>query len=223
MVMARKTRRGSAPESLASVVAKSIFRFTNSQWREIEKYSGLPSKARGDVEACVGLFRHFQAVIAARATQAELRKEINNLHRNAVRLLEDLKGLSPYAVAILWSPEEIVPDWADPRLDETKPPRLEAAISEVTQLVRWFRFATFQVRRKPGPTPENVRYLVGELDNILAQYTGRRISRSYKSTTAAFVQMVCKIAELTVGPGTIDAAMKHCITHRGRIHGENYD
>jgi len=212
--MVRKHPKGSVPASLAEVVAKSFFRFTDDQWRQIERLSGLPSKAREDVETRVGLFRHCQAVTATRPSQAELRQELGDLHRDAVRLQKRLEELSPWAKQIFWSPDELMPDWEDPRLSKTKPPRLKAAISAVTQLVRWFQFATPQARRQPGPNPENVRDLVNELDEILARYTGRHITRSYKSTAADYVTAICKIADPTLGAGTIEAAMKGCISAR---------
>jgi hypothetical protein len=68
---------------------------------------------------------------------------------------------------------------------------------------------------KRGPKSENVYWLVGNLDGIRAQFTGKKITRSYKdSDSVRYIKYVCKIADPSIERGTIDRAMKHRISHR---------
>ena len=95
--------------------------------------------------------------------------------------------------------------------------RLEAASRDISALTWWFRSAHNQVGwSKRGPHSEDAYWLVKSLDRILENFTGERISRSYKSESADYVRTVVKIADPKIGEGTIDAAMKACIYARGR-------
>ena len=94
--------------------------------------------------------------------------------------------------------------------------RLEAASHDISALTWWFRSAHNQVGwAKPGPHTKDAYWLVESLDRILENFTGKRISRSYKSTSADYVRKIIKIADPEIGSGTIDAAMKACIYGRG--------
>jgi hypothetical protein len=71
---------------------------------------------------------------------------------------------------------------------------------------------------KPGPKAGNVYWLVGNLDGIREQFTGKKITRSYKDELSKeFITYVCRIADPGIGDGTIDKAMKARITRRDRI------
>jgi hypothetical protein len=56
---------------------------------------------------------------------------------------------------------------------------------------------------------ENHRWLVGQLDGILAKWTGRHISRSYKNDDLQrFVKLCFAAADPNVGSGSIKKAIE---------------
>ena len=73
---------------------------------------------------------------------------------------------------------------------------------------------------KRGPKAENIRWLVGNLDGIREQFTGKKITRSYKDLASLeYITYVCKIADPSVGEGAILNAMRDRITKTGNHRG----
>ena len=74
-----------------------------------------------------------------------------------------------------------------------------------------------EIPRRPTRSRTNLDRLVAGLDAILEEYNGEGISRSNKrgrDSAMRFVVAVVRIADSTVGHGSLDEAMKSAISNR---------
>src|SRR5262249_5869520 len=127
-----------------------------------------------------------------------------------------------------YSPLDRLTDFAGPHQSEHLPPsvqsmvgldgrrRLSQALDVLLGLPKWFLVAAHRVEAgKRGPKAGNVYWLVGNLDGIREQFTGKKLTRSYKHPAAReYITYVCKIADPNIGKGTIDNAMEARIKRR---------
>jgi hypothetical protein len=97
--------------------------------------------------------------------------------------------------------------------------RLLQVLDVVLRLPKWLLVAAHRVEAdKGGPKAGSAYWLVGNLDGIREQFTGKRITRSYKDDlTKRYVTYVCRIADPDIGSGTIERAMKARIEKRRRV------
>jgi hypothetical protein len=87
----------------------------------------------------------------------------------------------------------------------------------VEQLRLWFENAARSLpaqSKGARKAAENHRWLVSGLDAILAEYTGRHLSRSKRDK--AYVELCFAAADPNVGPGSINEAMQASIRLRRR-------
>jgi hypothetical protein len=190
-------------------------RLTAEQWDEISKVSGIPNtidEARKSIEIAIGLFRQFQA--KSQLPAAKLRKEFRALAEMASNLdkrFSDLVDNNREAYTALVG--DLSAEAQRPMQDKRR--RLSQISNVLLGLPKWFSIAASRVKGdKRGPKSENVYSLVGHLDGIRAQFTGKKITRSYKDPNSVkYIKCVCKIADPNIESGTIDQAMKYRIQH----------
>ena len=143
---------------------------TNEHWNEISKLSGIPNgkeEARTSIEIALGLFRQFQATDACRMPAAKLRQRFRALAEEARSFYKRLSDLVDKRDAY----SALVGDLS------SAGPQLRI----LGGLPKWFLIAADRVKdEKTGPKSGNVYWLVGNLDGIRAQFTGKKITRSYK-------------------------------------------
>src|SRR5262245_6665556 len=211
------------------------------QWREVAKLSGIPegaNEARHHIETTIGIFRQFQASDLDEVPSAKIREELEAL-ANAARNLHDslskLVGVRDACTALtgapsFYSPLDRLTDFAGTHQSEQLPPsvqsivgldgrrRLSQALDVLLGLPKWFLVAAHRVEAaKRGPKAGNIYWLVSNLDGIREQFTGKKITRSYKDDASKkYIAYVCKIADPKIGVGTIDKAMKARIKRRRR-------
>jgi hypothetical protein len=185
-------------EPLASVDTGGAFprlRLTAEQWNEISKVSGIPNstkEARDSTEIALGLFRQFQATDSCRMRAAKLRQRFHALAEEArsfYKRLSDLVGNRDAYTALVGDLSS-----AEPQL------------RMLGGLPKWFLIAASRVKdEKRGPKSGHVYWLVGNLDGIRTQFTGKKITRSYKdSDSVEYIKCVCEIADPSIESGTID-------------------
>jgi hypothetical protein len=130
-------------------------------------------------------------------------------------------GVQPHVLAALMLPAVGADDMTavpSPRRRGSSTPTRDALtllyerVLTVEQLRLWFENAA---RSLPTDTTgahkaaENDRWLVGQLDGILAKCTGRHISRSYKNDDLKrFVKLCFAAADPNVGSGSIKKAIE---------------
>jgi hypothetical protein len=100
---------------------------------------------------------------------------------------------------------------------------LDERVLTVEQLRHWFENAA---RSLPAETrgahkaAENHQWLVGQLDAILAQFTGRQgrhISRTYKNDLQRYVELCFGVADPKVRSGSIHNAIKDYVALNPRL------
>ena len=184
-------------------------RLTEEQWTEIVHYSGLPDSVRPIIGRAIALYREYQASIDASMTAAKTRVELDRMSKDtaAVRTRLIKAMANPEARYALTVPIPLPNTIPEPRHEAHR--RLETVVAELQRISQWFGLARDRVtdtksgaKRRAAPTG----LLVHNLDQILTQFTGRRIKRSKKMRQ--YVRMVCEIADPNIGPGTIDEAIK---------------
>jgi len=184
------------------------FPLTDEQWRETAKLSGIPEgndDARHEIETRIGMFRESQASDLDRVTAATIRQELEALAVAAGDLRDRLSKLVevPNAYTALTM-----------QLDGQR--RLSQTLDTLFGLPKWLQVAKYAVKTdKRGPKAGNVYWLVGNLDGIREQFTGKTITRSYKDDgSKKYITYVCRIAHPHIGGGTIERAMKDRIKRR---------
>jgi hypothetical protein len=100
---------------------------------------------------------------------------------------------------------------------------LDERVLTVGQLRHWFENAA---RSLPAETrgahkaAENHQWLVGQLDAILAQFTGRQgrhISRTYKNDLQRYVELCFRVADPKLRSGSINNAIKDYVALNPRL------
>ena len=161
------------------------------------------------------MFRESQASDLDRVTPAEIRKQLKAQAKLAHDLYSGFSKLvdEPDAYTALTG-----------KLDERRrssdviDARRLSEVLDVLWYLDWLLSAALgRVEGgKRGPKAKNIYWLVGNLDGIREQFTGKRITRSYKDDlTKRYVTYVCRIADRDIGDGTIEKAMKDRIKRRG--------
>ena len=241
----RGARNHTAADVLAGVDQNRPFPrlpLTDEQWGEVARLSGIPEgadDARHHVETSLGMFRQFQASDLDRVTPAKIREELEalavfaqDLDSRLSKLLQERDAYNAMTgTASLYSPLDRLTDFAGPHRSEHLPSsvqsmtglegqrRLLQVLDAVLRLPKWLLVAAHRVEAdKRGPKAGSVYWLVGNLDGIREQFTGKRITRSYKDDlTKRYVTYVCRIADPDIGSGTIERAMKARIERRRRV------
>src|SRR5262249_57002748 len=192
----RRARNHSAADVLAGVDQDRPFpRFplTDEQWRKTAELSGIPEgahEARQHIETTIGMFRESQASDLDRVTPAEIRKQLKALAKLAHDLYSGFTNLvdEPDAYTALTG-----------KLDERRrssdvlDARRLSKVLDVLSYLDWLLSAARVEGGKRGPKAKDIYGLVGNLDGIREQFTGKRITRSYKDDlTKRYVTYVCK-------------------------------
>jgi hypothetical protein len=100
---------------------------------------------------------------------------------------------------------------------------LYGRVLTVEQLQLWFENAARSLRaeaRGAHKAAENHRWLVGQLDAILAQFTGRpgrQISRTFKNDLQRYVELCFGVADPKVRSGSINNAIKDYVALNPRL------
>lgn len=236
--MRKHTEQEDSADALAGVDQSRPFPrlpLKDDQWREIAKLSGIQEgadDARRHIETALGMFRQFRATDLDRMTSAKIGEELGSLADIARdldsrlnKLIEERDAFTALTGAPnLYSPLDRLTDLAGPRQSEHLPSSLEGqrrlsqVLDVLLRLPKWLLVAVDRVKAdKRGPKAGNVYWLVGNLDGIREQFTGKKITRSYKDDDVSrkYITYVCKIADPDIGDGTIDNAMKDRIKKTG--------
>jgi hypothetical protein len=213
---------------------------TDFQWREVCKLSGISEdadKARKSIEIALGMFRQFENDELRNRGAADIREELRRLAQDLKQLYERFAQLiesreaylaltaepepltSPARTAVIGVHQE---SSAGPEQHETVDDS-DARVSQTCDILlrapKWLLTAANQIKaEKRGPKAANAYWLVGNLDGIREQFTGKKITRSYKDPSSSeYVNYLCKIADPSVGPGTIQQAMRARIGQRNKL------
>jgi hypothetical protein len=198
---------------------------SDAQWSDIARYSDLPPEARPLIGNAIALFHQVEK--AGRFTSGRTRKQLRELREETLgvhtKLVEAMAN--PHAHFALTVPIPEPGTRPEPRLQAQR--RLEGHLDNLQRLARWFQLAEDRVdSMKPGANRKamNVHWLVGMLDTILKEHTGRKISRSIKrhNTTREYVSTVLKIADPKIRRGTIGRAMQERIKLREAIERHDH-
>ena len=239
----RRARNHPAADVLAGVDANwpfPRFRLTDEQWGDVAKLSEIPEgehDARHHIETTIGIYRQFQASDLDRVTPAEIRKELEalavlaqDLDSRLRKLVEERDAYNAMTGAAVYSPLDRLTDFAEPHQSDHLPSTVQSmtgldgqrglsqVLDVVLRLPKWLLVAAHRVEAdKRGPKAGNVYWLVGNLDGIREQFTGKKITRSYKDDhSKEYITYVCRIADPDIRDGTIENAMKHRIKRRDR-------
>jgi len=197
------------------------FRLSDHEWENIATFSNLPAAARPLVEDAIATFRSFETVL--RPTASETRKELKDLHKFAADFHWRMAKLvaNPFAHAaltIVESQERFPRRVVEMRMAEHL--RLASSLTILKALAEWLLIAGRRVpatKRGANRKALNVQWLVARLDVIREEFTGKKITRSNKrGATREYITAVCRIADPTIGPGTIDRAMQLRIRNNRR-------
>jgi hypothetical protein len=203
---------------------KQLRGMSNEQWNEIATLSGLPEAGRSRIKETINLYRSFKD--SSRWPPAEVRDEFKRLRRATGVLLRGLIGLEKnadahFALTVVEKSNEDGPLpfslWTGTKRHDAYR-HLKTVKSDLRLLAKWFLIASKRVKgKKRGPDTENVYWLVTRLDVIREMLTGKKLVRSTKRTDTSreYIKAVCKIADPSIGDGTIERAMKERIKHRG--------
>ena len=179
-------------------------RLEDTQWQQIAALSEIsPDKegARRDIEIALGMYRQWQADGQAPMPAHEIRNKLLELSKRSRKLCDDLLALVRHAGAY-------------EAASSIKDPSLSQVCELLIRLPKWFTLTWDRVgEQKRGPKSENIYWLVAYLDGVRREWTGKGISRSNKrdDTSREYIAYVSAIADPSIGPGTIEKAMRERI------------
>ncbi len=238
--MPKHKHQETAADPLAGVEINHPFprlRLTDAQWSKTAALSSIPrsaGEARRSIEIALGMFRQFQATDLDHRPAAEIQKELRDLAKDTRNLYKRVSDLASNRDAYTALVNALIPPNSLDGLSDisahqeassrAEPCELEDAqrVSELCDVLlnapKWFLIAAYRLKdEKRGPKARNVRWLVGNLDGIREQFTGKKITRSYKDAASLeYITYVCRIADPALGKGSIVNAM------RDRIEQHNY-
>jgi hypothetical protein len=210
----------SAQPNWELILPGAPFTVSDTQWTDIARYSGLPPDARLLIGKAIALFHEVEK--ARRYTSAQTRKQLRELRKETLTVYTKLSKVmaNPHAHFALTVPIAEPGTRPEPRLQAQQ--KLESHLENLQRLATWFGLAEARVDgMKPGANRKsmNVHWLVGILDTILKEHTGRKISRSIKrhNTTQEYVSAVLKIADPKIRRGTVGRAMQEQIKLREAV------
>jgi hypothetical protein len=220
--MPKYKRQRTQVDPLAAVDTNQPFRrlrLTEPQWGKISSLSGIPEsteEARKSIEITLGMFRQFQTTDLHRERAAEMRDELHDMAKATKDLHERLSNLMSKRVAYfaLICGSNIADDQVSLSDPASQRQETEQDLSHLWNALlrapKRFLIAAHRIKNeKRGPKAENIRWLVGNLDGIREQFTGKKITRSYKDPVSTeYITYVCKIADASVGRGAILNAMR---------------
>jgi len=183
------------------------FFLTEEQWKETAKLSGIPEgadDARHEIEIRIENFHETQASALDRMKPAKICEELGALAEQTSDINNRLSKLVDAGTALTSEGRQ----------------RLLQALDALRGVPKQLLVARYRevAAAKRGPKAGSVYGLVENLDGIREQFTGKKITRSYKDDLSKeFITYVCRIADPDIGDGTIDKAMKARIKRRDRI------
>jgi hypothetical protein len=102
--------------------------------------------------------------------------------------------------------------------------RTEKVGADLVALIDWLDQSERKLSRgKPGPSAEdaqNVYLFVDSIDNVLRDFTNKRLTRSYPNHK--MMEEVFAIVDPKVGKGTIETAMKQVIDEKLQLPGSRH-
>jgi hypothetical protein len=179
------------------------FALTDEQWNEIARLADIPSSAAGGkarlmVQAHIEVYRQNsrREMLFSDDVRKELAKIRGALCDSQAGFLR-LAGLLPANLQISFSQEL----------------RILRLLEE-----RYFVRGIGHEPRKTGPKTAAAYMLVGCLIAFVKHVCDKTIRRSNKrsDTSREYIRYVCKIADPSIGPGTIEKAMRYYSEHRGQ-------
>jgi hypothetical protein len=215
-------------------------RLSKQKWSEIQKASGLPKSARKTIEYVLANYRLFQDASAAQPRAKQTRKELRRIVKLAEKIIVAILGVKsaslqqgrvkPDVLAALMQPTSRPSGSNASARNPTTSSTvrgLDAATTRdalqllydrvltVEQLRTWFENAARSLPKNtkgPRKAADNHLWLVRQLDEIVAEYTGRHVNRSYKTNDLQHYIKLCFAAvDPNVGSGSINKAVQACV------------
>jgi hypothetical protein len=231
------------------MVAMAQVELSEQQWSAIQEASGVPESARQRIEHLLEHYRAFQRVSTAQPPAARTRRELLRIAELAEKLITAIvgvkadprsplrpAGVKPHVLAALMLPAPARAGDADattavplPERHGSRTPKQDAIkllyerVLTVERLRLWFEMAAGSLpaeTKGAHKAAENHRWLVGRLDAILSEYTGRHINRSYKNDDLQrYVELCFAAADPNVGTGSVEKAIQAFVRrHTPRRH-----
>ena len=201
------------------MVTNQKFQLSDLEWKRIAESSNLLSDARRRIEEVVEFFRTFEN--ANKYTAHETRGKFQALRKNALGFHKKLLRVinnpdAHYALTVYPEPPGGFPPghFSATRLEGHH--RLLHSIQTIEELAKWLSLARERVppmRSGASRRAANILWLVGSLDAIWQEFTGRKITRSNKRNDLSrqYITTVCHIADSKIKAGTIENAMQRHI------------
>ena len=163
------------------------------QWARITELTGLPAKAKAELEDYIGFYRALRS--DARQHYGNVSERVEKVRKweaTALRGLTKLMASKDFFPAIAMGVEyqvnifdeelELIREW------------LKQTCEQKRKLLDWYGKALTRLRRS-NRVPSSLFNLIRLLNTLLYRYTGERISSGKKNPAFSYVLEVCNIAE----------------------------
>lgn len=194
------------------------FKMSDEQWLELRRIDFVQENARGAIEDAIWAYREASRI---RFSPSTSRSRFAKAHKSISTALADIAALSNDDLALSVIARDInFSAAAAPHLASKK--YLSHLASEITAAKKLFAQAIDRIRNaKPGARTIAfpIYVLISQLDQILFQHSGKRITRSKKRNDSSrdYIIAICKLADKNIGLGSIEEGMKRLIQTRGKI------
>jgi hypothetical protein len=190
---------------------------SNEEWEGLRKIISLPESARQSIEHIIWLYR---GVSEIKYSPGDSRSRLASDGRAIASLRNQLEALLTDDLVLFQFDKISKSNFVPSRLAGKQ--YLETLLGQLKSASAALKNARSQI--KPAKRGARTRsflifILIRQLDEILEAYRGKPLARSGKSADRSidYVVAVCKLADRSIGKGSIDEAMKHVIQNRGGI------
>lgn len=199
-------------------------KLSNEAWGGIARKFELPPQARNSIDGAISFFLITEASQNLTHSPERTKKALLDIAKISGKLRAGLRKLLSNPLAIVVMNKGISIDGkrsnANDRIAQRK---LDAEIATLQELELFLNTASGNIAKaRPGAARRAIRVamFVKALDNTFVHYKGRHLKRDSKGhgTDRQFIASVCEAAELKIGPGSIDEALKQVMKgQRGEI------
>lgn len=194
------------------------FNMSDEQWLELRRIDLVQENARSAIEDAIWTYREASRI---RFSPSASRSRLAKAHKSVSTALADIAALSDDRLALFEIAQgsdlavAAMPGLTSKRYLSGLTSEMEAANALFMRAIERVKNAKPGARTRAFP----IYLLISQLDQILFQHSGKRITRSKKRNDSSrdYIIAVCKLADKNIGSGSIEEGMKRLIHTRGEI------
>jgi|SRR5580692_1236869 hypothetical protein len=194
---------------------------TDAAWQKISEKSGLPNEARPKIDEALHLYKSWQQAKRHIKPPSVTREDLRTLAKKLDQAAEQLSSvLSNQRAKVTLIDATIKASAGAVLKHEEAESSVEGWVSQIEDMRAKILHAEKWIaggRRGDWEQALALTMFVQKLDQILFEFTGKNIDRSYKGhqTSRDYLTAVCKVADREITASSVEEAMKTVMQRPG--------